>query len=151
MSLMPLAEDATYDYVPESFKEKDNTGQYIVPEAAWPTFQLRALTNKEHAQLRRSVLLSGKMDMAKPEKVVEASEMVYEAVRKTITGWKGIVNVATGEEYSYRQDPEGGADKGLWERIPDSIKAELFQHVCRMAGLVKVSGDDRMEMAARGL
>ena len=150
MSLMPCSSTGTYEWVPEVFQEKVD-GEYVIPKDKWPTLILRPLTTKEHAQLRRTLLSNGKIGSAEGAKIAAISDQMYEVVRKIVTGWRGIVDLSTGNEYTYEEEQEGGVKKDKWEMIPDPVKAELFSHVCRVSGLVKAEGADRLAEVRRGL
>ena len=149
MSLMPCASDGTYEWTPDVFREK-NGDEYIVPETQWPVFTLRSMTTQEHTALRKMVLSKANFDKSKPDQVLELSDMMHEAVRKIVTGWRNIIDVLSGNEYPYEQDPSGGILKEKWSRIPDIIKSELFQKVCQVCGLIRLDGDYRMELSKRG-
>jgi len=153
MSLMPCASTSTYEWTPDAFKDKINN-EYVVPEDKWPVISIRALTTKEHAALRRLVLTSGKIASSStvaPERLAELSEEMHESMRKLVVGWHNFTEYVTGEEYKYEQDPTGGASKDKWEHIPDPIKGEMFQHVCRVCGIMKMESEDRLKELKRGL
>ncbi|MBD3387590.1 MAG: hypothetical protein GF414_01490 [Candidatus Altiarchaeales archaeon] len=151
MSLMPCASKGTYEWTPDSFKDREEeTDEYIIPKEQWPKFKLRALNNKEHSDLRKALLSQGSFKKEDSKALIQISEMMHESVRKIVVGWENVIDVLSGDEFEYEQDPSGGALKEKWDFMPDSVKSELFQHVCRVSGLIKVDGDDRMEISRRG-
>ena len=150
MSLMPCSSTGTYEWISDAFREKINN-EYVIPEDKWPVFVLRPLTTKEHAGLRRQLLSAGKVSTSSADQMVALSDAMYETVRKLVIGWRGIVDLSTGNEYTYEQEQDGTLNKDKWEMIPDSIKADLFSHVCRVSGLVKKDAEDRMSEVKRGL
>jgi len=151
MSLMPCASTGTYEWTPDAYMEKvGKEEEYIVPKDQWPVFTIRAMTTTEHAALRKTVLSRANFDKDKPQQIIDLSDMMHETVRKLVTDWRGIVDILSGDEYPYEADPGGGCLKEKWSRMPDTLKSEMFQNVCRMAGIVKMDGDDRVEMSKRG-
>lgn len=150
MSLMPCSTTGTYEWTPESFKEKVEN-EYVIPEDKWPTFILRPMTTKEHSSLRRILLTSGKVSQATPEQIANLSDTMYDAVRKLVVGWRGIIDMSTGDEFAFETQDDGTAKKDKFEFIPDTVKAEMFSHICRVGGLIKVDGEDRMKEVKRGL
>ena len=153
MSLMPCTASATHEWIPDLFKEKINN-EYVIPEEKWPVFTLRPFTTKEHSNLRTMVIKSGKLAQASSisaNTLAELQDEMYESMRKIVAGWHNIIDWPSGVEYSYEQDPTGGASKDRWEFIPDPIKQEMFKYICRIGGLIKMEGEDRVEALKRGL
>jgi len=153
MSLMPCTSTSSHEWIPDLFKEKLNN-EYIIPEDHWPVFQLRPFTTKEHANIRTMVIKSGKLAQASnisAASLAELQDNMYDSLRKIVVGWSNIKDWPSGVEYTYEQDPTGGVSKDKWEFIPDPIKQELFKYICRIGGLVKMEGEDRLEELKRGL
>lgn len=150
MSLMPCSSTGTYEWTPDLFREKAS-GEYVIPQEKWPVLIVRPLTTKEHSSLRRLLLANGRLATSSAETIANVSEQMYDYVRKVVVGWRGVVDLSTGQDYPFEEEPEGGVKKDRWEMMPDPIKAELFSHVCRVSGLVKADAEDRLAEVRRGL
>lgn len=149
LSLMPCASTGTYEWTPDCFMEKVGD-EYVVPENLWPVLTLRAMTVAERTALRRLLISKGNFDKTKPEQLLDTTDAMYESIRKVIVGWRGVKDYISDSEFPYEQDPSGGVLKDKWALMTESTKADLFAHVCKVSGLLRVSAEDRLEGAKRG-
>jgi hypothetical protein len=121
IGLMPFSQGGTIRFTPDICK--------VLPENIRPSFTHRALTRAEFNSVRDIY--------ADENKGVDKQKALWEIARKTVTAWENIFDLATGEPIPYKQDSDGGLDKGLWESLPLVIRREIFTSVTIVSGLTE--------------
>jgi hypothetical protein len=119
LGLMPFTQAGTMDFIPALFVG-------IAPEFT-PVFKQRAFTHQELAAVRKLYA----------DKVEDKTTILWETVRKTVTGWEKMFDLASGQTLTFKADPDGGLDKDLWESLPLVIRRELTTNVSIMSGLLE--------------
>ena len=63
-------------------------------------------------------------------------EEINNLSRVVIKGWQNFYDSGTGEEIEYKADINGGADKDIWDSIPENVRATILQKAMSISGLV---------------
>lgn len=128
LGLSPFSIDETVEFTPEFYK----IPKLAIPEKMWPTFKIRPFARPEREAVRRIIV-----DLTTDPKSA-AHVKVIEWARKITIGWENLIDIATGEEISYKADKDGGADKELFETLTESLISALLYKSIQMSGLVNV-------------
>lgn len=121
--LLPFSKKSTSEYKPSLYGE-DISDEYK------PIFSIRPFSRDEVKEAKKVL-----KEIEKSEKEDDLGNLS----RKAVVGWKHLYDVGTGDEIEYVQDPEGGADKELYEIIPVTLKAMILVEAIKISGLLDLS------------
>jgi hypothetical protein len=127
MGLLPYSDSAREHYIPKDFVDKK------IPEEFKPVFELKPWTQAEKDDM---MILIQQMDTIDKKEAHIINKKLNEGTRKAITGWKNFYDIGSGELIEYQEDKKGGADKKVWDRVPDTIKTSLYFKVGGMSGIL---------------
>jgi len=127
LGLMPFTQNGTIEYTPKAFEKLD------IPKNKKSIYIMRAYNKDEMTRVRK---LINDVNASKGSKD-DQEEEIRDLTRRSIVGWKNIYDLATGDEIEFKKDSDGSADKGLFEDIPDVIKAEIYTYSLTISGLMK--------------
>lgn len=115
-----FSNDATIDFPPEEYLEKDKDENFTIPQdlhAYFPTYAIRCYTVAEN-EIARGIIDAVQED-TEHKNIEERFKSIREIVRVVISGWKNNFDLGTLRQIEYKKDPQGGCDKELFEKIPD--------------------------------
>lgn len=118
IGLLPFSQNATVDFIPESYK-KANLDPKITP-----VFKQRAFTRGEH-NVRRRLCTENKFDM----------NGICDFARKSVVGWECFYDLATEKYIDFKADEDGSADGELFEALPDIIKLQIWNNAAKISGI----------------
>jgi len=121
--ICPFNVNATINYTPKIMER--------LPAEYRPVFTLRPLKVSEIKSFRASLSL---IDSKKSEDETE----IKNCVRLCVVNIKNYYDAGTGELIEYKQAPDGGMDKDLFDTIPIPVISDLIMYVAKISGLADV-------------
>jgi hypothetical protein len=143
---LPFSQNATIDIIPEIYlkkraiwnKEKGefvDTDEDVVPAEFRPTFTVRCFNRAEHDKAKK-LLLEYRNEKTTDERKSQIEDESRGLVRMVVKGLTNLIDIGSGETIEYKADPDGGCDKGIFERLFDGTISNLLEFVNRISGLL---------------
>lgn len=127
---MPFSSTSTIPFTPKQFLKKGDDGNHVLPKEYQAVFDISGMTKPQKASARKLIL-----KVAKGLDDKEQSEL-KELTRFNTKGWQNLFDIGTKEELAYKEDPDGGCEKELFNRIPEAIIGQLFFEITKISGLL---------------
>jgi hypothetical protein len=129
VGFFPFNPGAVYEFEPEAYKVKKDDGKRFFPDSIIPKVKIKAFNKPDRDQARKIHI-----DLASDHKSV-ARETVMELARKYTVGWSNLPDISAGDEYSFKAAPDGGADKDVFDGLPEGLLVAIFYRLCAISGL----------------
>jgi len=126
---LPFSASATMEYIPKHFSKKDESDKDIIPKEFQAVFALRGMTKPEKKEAKKYITHI-------KDKGEKTADGIIEITRKCIMEWKNVFDLGTKKEIEYKADPEGGADKEMFDRLPEAVISDLFIYLSKISGLL---------------
>lgn len=129
IGLLPFDEEATDEYTPASFEK--------VPDEFKPVFVIRPLkpVEKDRMSLYINKLANMENEGSKAKELTELNDKMNDIIRQCVMDIKNLYDLGTERLIHYGKDESGGLSKCIWEKIPESIKTNIYYRVNGISGL----------------
>lgn len=121
--ICPFNVNSTVKYTPQVMKR--------LPVDYRPVFVLRPLKVSEIKAYRKSLL-----DMTSQKEDGEAD--IKNIVRFCIVNIENYYDAGNGEMIVYKNSPDGGMDKDIFETIPIPVIADIISYITKISGLADI-------------
>jgi hypothetical protein len=143
---LPFSNDATTMYTPEFFLQKkvdwkDSAkteiveGEYVIPDGYRPVFEVRCFKKDEYDNAHK--IMQEERNDKEHLHTIERLPKIRESIRKVVKGWTDLWDIGKMEQIPFVADADGGADKLLFEKMPDPVLLALQDYVYKISGLKK--------------
>lgn len=129
IGLLPFDDEATEDYTPTPFDK--------VPEDLRPVFVIRPLKQCERDRMslyiNKLTVMEG--SEAKQKELADLNDKMNDIIRQCVVDVRNLYDLGTRKVIEFSSDDSGGMAKKLWQKIPESVKTNLYYRVNGISGL----------------
>jgi hypothetical protein len=114
--LLPCNNDFTVTFVPEAYKDID--------ESYRPSFTIKPYTSKELKEVvNNSQSLTGDA----------LDEFANKMIASHIVSWSNMINISTGDEVKPEMNPKGGISMESYDIVPMVVKKDLMTELMKIS------------------
>jgi hypothetical protein len=129
IGFFPFNPGTVHEFEPDAYKIKKDDGSRFFPDSVIPKIKIKAFNKQDRDQARKI-----QVDLTADRKSVPR-ETVMELARKYTVGWSNLPDISAGEEYTFKAAPDGGADKDLFDGLPEGMLVAIFYRQLAISGL----------------
>jgi hypothetical protein len=120
--LAPFSPDKLFDFTPDHYLNEKRA----LPKEVIPVYQIRVFTKSEQDTV-----------LAEFNKDDKDGGKLYDITRKSVMGWRNVVDIAAEEMIEYKSAIDKGADDSVFSRITRNDRDAIFSRILAVSGLVR--------------